>query len=62
MSAFHLSELVGQNDLFVKGHLDNKVMQERMLVNASPSNFFKIERAIFRVIIFQDFAAASLQN
>ena len=26
---------------------------------ASPSNFFKITRTIFRVIIFQDFAAPS---
>ena len=28
----------------------------------SPSNFFKIARTIFEVIIFQDFTSSSLQN
>ena len=34
----------------------------RITFYSSNSNFFKIARTLFRVIIFQDFAAPSLQN
>ena len=50
--AFHLPELVWQTECT---NFKNPLYP-------SPSNFFKIARTIFGVIVFQDFAVPSLQN